>query len=212
MGKVNEWKEMRATIREIIQGLKEVRANQRKTDEQLKRTDEHLKKTDEQLKKTNEQLKRTDEHLKKMIGELTDGWGKFVEGLVEPSVRNVFRDVGITVRETFQRATSSINGKHLEIDILGVGKDRKGRDIVLVTEVKSSLTRREIDRTIKILEVFTEFFPEYRGKKIVGVIAGVRRVKGVEEYAIRKGLYILTPSGNVMELRNPRNFKPRYWD
>ncbi len=89
--------EMRMIIKDVILGIKELRESQKKTDEQLK----------------------------KMIGELTDGWRKFVEGLVEPSVREVFKEVGIEVRETFQRPTASINGRNLEIDIVGIGREAK---------------------------------------------------------------------------------------
>ena len=89
--------EMRMIIKDVILGIKELRESQKKTDEQLK----------------------------KMIGELTDGWRKFVEGLVEPSVREVFKEVGIEVRETFQRPTASINERNLEIDIVGIGREAK---------------------------------------------------------------------------------------
>ena len=116
------------------------------------------------------------------------------------------------MRETFQRPTASINGRNLEIDILGIGKDRKGRKVVLIVEVKSNLNQQEIDRTVKAFEKFTEFFPEYKGKKIIGVVAGIRVAKGSDEYATRKGLYILIPSGEVMQIKNPKDFKPRYWN
>ena len=107
----DELREMRMIIKDVILGIKELQESQ--------------KKTDEQLKKTDKQLKETDKQLKKMIGELTDGWGKFVEGLVEPSVREVFKEVGIEVRETFQRPTASINERNLEIDIVGIGREAK---------------------------------------------------------------------------------------
>ena len=218
-------KELWALVRENTKGIRELRESQKKTDEQIKELKESQKKTDEQLKKTDEQLKRienhikqTDEHikqteeqLKRMIGEFTDGWGKFVEGLVEPSVRKVFKREGIDVRETFQRAAANMNGRELEIDILGIGEDRLGKRVILITEAKSNLTQRDIDKAIERFKEFTEFFPEYRGNRVIGVVAGIRITRRAKEYAISNGLYVLVPSGEIMEIENPKGFKPKQW-
>ncbi len=116
-----------------------------------------------------------------MISVLIGEWERFVERVVMPSVREAFKKVGIEVRVTFQRATASINGKSLVIDIVGIGRDRKGRKIVfIIAEVKDNLNQREIHRAVKVFEKFTEFFPEYKGEKIIGVVAGKRIGKVVK--------------------------------
>ena len=225
-------KELWALVRENTKGIRELRESQKKTDEQLKKTDEqlkrienHIKQTDEHLKQTEGHIKQTEEHikqtekhikqteeqLKRMIGEFTDGWGKFVEGLVEPSVRKVFKREGIDVRETFQRAAANMNGRELEIDILGIGEDRLGKRVILITEAKSNLTQRDIDKAIERFKEFTEFFPEYRGNRVIGVVAGIRITRRAKEYAISNGLYVLVPSGEIMEIENPKGFKPKQW-
>ena len=202
-------------IDKILESIKELREHQKETDRQLKETDKQLKETDKQLKETDEQLKRVDEQLEKLglkIGELTDGWGKFVEGLVEPSISVLFKKFGLKVYKIFQRASASINGRNMEIDILAIAKDKKGKDVVLVTEVKSNLTQREIDKIIKTLQQFLEFFPEYKNNKIIGIAAGIRLQKGIGLYGEKKGLYVLAPSGESMKILNSPKFKPKLWN
>jgi len=46
---------------------------------------------------------------------------------------------------------------------------------------------------------------------LIGVMCGIRFVKGVTKYAEKKGFYILGPSGeNVIPL-NKNNFMPKKW-
>lgn len=209
-------------IDKILESIKELREHQKETDKLIKETEKQLKETDKQLKETDEQLKRTDEQLNRVdkqleklglkIGELTDGWGKFVEGLVEPSISVLFKKFGLKVYKIFQRASASVNGKNMEIDILAIARDRKGKDVVLVTEVKSNLTQREIDKIIKTLQQFLEFFPEYKNNKIIGIAAGIRLQKGIGLYGEKRGIYVLAPSGEYMKILNSPGFRPKLWN
>ncbi|MEW5693102.1 MAG: DUF3782 domain-containing protein [Candidatus Hydrogenedentota bacterium] len=215
----------RYDIDKILKGIEELKESQKKTDEQLKKTDEQLKKTDEQLNRTDaeidrvikeaeERSKRIDaeiEKVNKMVGNLTDGWGKFVEGLVEPAVWVLFKRLGYKITRTLQRVSSNVNGRNLEIDILAIGKNKEGEDIILVTEVKSNLTIEEVKKIEGVLREFIEFFPEYRGKKVIGVASGIRFEKGAGGYAEGRGLYVLAPSGENMKILNSSDFKPRIW-
>ncbi|MEW6686093.1 MAG: DUF3782 domain-containing protein [Candidatus Edwardsbacteria bacterium] len=186
-----------AGIRRI---LKELAISQKKTEAEIDKLRESQTKTDEQLKKTDKQ-----------IGNLTDGWGKFVEGLVEPSVPKLFSLIGIQVTRSYSRALSHLNGRELEIDILCIGKQNRRKDFVIAVEVKSLLGIKEVKICLEHLAHFFEFFKEYEGWNLVGVVAGVRVPKLVKEYAEAKGLYVLAPSGETMEILNQKDFKPRIW-
>ncbi|MEW5694005.1 MAG: DUF3782 domain-containing protein, partial [Candidatus Hydrogenedentota bacterium] len=91
-------------------------------------------------------------------------------------------------------------------------KNRDGEDIVLVIEVKSNLTIREVNKIEEALSQFIEFFPEYRGKKVIGVASGIRFEKGAGRYAEEQGLYVLAPSGEDIRILNSRDFKPKIWE
>ncbi|MEW6686528.1 MAG: DUF3782 domain-containing protein [Candidatus Edwardsbacteria bacterium] len=216
----NGFGEIRQILKEIAISQKrrdveidELRESQKRTDEQLKKTDEQLKKTDEQLNKTDAEIDKLIESQKKtdkQVGNLTDGWGKFVEGLVEPSVFQLFTQFDIDISRTYQRVRTRLNGRELEIDILCEGK-KKGKEVVLAVEVKSSLGIRDIKNYLKRLDEFFEFFPKYRGESLIGIVSGIRLSKGAVEFAESKGLYILAPSGETMVILNKKGFKPRIW-
>ena len=198
---------------EIWKILRELAISQRKTDAAIDRLQESQKKTDEQLKKTDEQLKKTDEQIKNLgreIGSLTDGWGRFVEGLVEPSVPVVLSRFGIRIRNIYQRARSRIDGREMEIDLLCLGRRYRYRVLVAV-EVKSSLTVRDVRDHLKRLDQFFDFFSDYKGWDLIGVVAGIRVSRQAIALAEKEGLYILSPSGETMVVLNREGFQPRIW-
>ncbi|MEW6686635.1 MAG: DUF3782 domain-containing protein [Candidatus Edwardsbacteria bacterium] len=186
MDKTNDFNEIKESIKDLI---------------------ERQKKTDEQLKKTDEQIRRTDRN----VGNLTDGWGKFVEGLVEPSVPKLFSKLGIKIYGIYPRARKILNRRYLEIDVLGTGQRKDGREVVIVTEVKSELKQRDVDDVVETLNLFPKFFKEYKDREIIGAVAGIRLQKGIERYAERRGLYVLAPSGETMMILNEKGFKPKVW-
>jgi hypothetical protein len=184
---------------EIWKLLRELIISQKKTDEQLKKTDEQIRETEALVNRTNKQ-----------VGDLTDGWGKFVEGLVTPSVPKLFSDFGIKILGTYQRAKKRFNGRELEIDVLCVG--RRGRKrVAIAAEIKSELNVYDIKRYLKELDQFFLFFDEYQGMDLIGVVSGIRLSKGVKDFAEKQGLYILAPSGETMVILNQKDFKPRIW-
>ena len=187
--------------------------SQQKTDEQLKKTSIGIDRLQESQKKTDEQLRRTDaeiDKLRKQMGEFTDGWGRFVEGLVEPSVPKVLAQVGFKIIGIDQRPLRRIDGREMEVDLLCIGR-RGRRRVVIAVEVKSSFGVRDVRRYLKQLDQFFEFFIDYRGWDLVGMVAGVRWSKPALVLAEREGLYILAPSGETMVLRNRPGFNPRIW-
>ncbi|HID26698.1 MAG TPA: DUF3782 domain-containing protein [Methanosarcinales archaeon] len=200
-------------IREIRALIKDLIESQKITDEQLKKTDEEIKKLTESQKKTDEQLKKTDKQIKnlgKEIGKFTDGWGRFVEGIVAPSIPKLFFELGFVISETHHRAKSRKDGMEMEIDLLALGK-QKNKEFVLVAEVKSTLKVGDVQEFIEELDHFFEFFEGYRGKELIGIVCGVSLVKGVEKYAEREGLFVLSPSGDSMKILNKKDFKPKIW-
>ncbi len=154
----------------------------------------------------SESQKKTDEQ----IGRLTDGWGKFVEGLVTTSVPKLMAEFGIEILGTYQRARKRLNGREMEIDVLCVGRRKKKR-VVIAAEVKSELNVWDVKRYLNSLDQFFLFFDEYRGRDLIGAVCGIRLSRGIQEFAEKQGLYVLAPSGETMIILNKPGFKPRIW-
>lgn len=201
------FKEIRTAIRELTESQKKTDAEIDKLLESQAKTDAGINELQESQKKTDEQLKKTD----KQIGNLTDGWGKFVEGLVAPSVERNFRKLGVKITNIYPDATGMSNHTLCEVDLLVSGRRKNKKGVAIVVEIKSHLTQKYVDEVIETLEKFPDCFPDYKGKEIIGVVAGIRLQKGIERYASRKGLYVLVPSGETMIMWNRKNFKPKLW-
>jgi predicted nuclease with TOPRIM domain len=206
---------------ELREGLVELKESQKKTDEQLKITSEETKKTSEEVRKTSEEVRKTSEEVKKlskevdktekMVGNLTDGWGKFVEGLVLPSARKSFSKMGMKILGEGTRQKRKRDGEVMEVDILLIAKNRNGEKVVIAISVKSHLDSNKVVEFVKNLDRFFYFFEEYKGMELIGAVSGIRIDEGVDVFGERCGLYVFAPSGENLVIVNKKGFKPKIW-
>lgn len=175
----------------------------RRHEEVAKRQEEFAKQQEE----TSREIRGVNEGMKDLRELFTGQWGKLVEALVEPSVLRLFQERGIQVIDTAQRLKTTKNGEQMEIDILATNKDS-----VIVVEVKTTLKVEDVNYFIEKLSRFFEFFPKYKGMKLYGAVAGIRIEESADRYAYRKGLFVLTLSGEGMVvILNDEKFRPVEW-
>ena len=188
---------------------KKADARQKKMDKQFAETGEYIKsitaKTDARQKETNAQLKL----LAKQVAEVTDSIGRFAEEQVRPRILAMFRAKGIELEETHPRVRVEKNGKFLlEIDLLLVNTIYS-----VVVEVKNTLRQRDVDEHIERLKKLQETpSRSIKGTTMYGAVAGMIVTDEVEKYAIKKGLYVIKPKGDSVEISNRDNFKPKTWE
>ncbi len=149
---------------------------------------------------------RTLEEMKRSVNALTTRWGRFVEELVEPAVVRLFQERGIDVKEKHARVRVKRETVAMEIDILVVDTT----DVVLV-ECKSRLSKDDIDEFIENLQKFKLAFPAYKNYQAYGAVAGIEINEGVDRYAYQKGLFVIRPSGDTVEIVNDKKFKAMTW-
>jgi hypothetical protein len=156
---------------------------------------EQSQKTDRQIKQVNEQ-----------IGKLGNRLGEFVEYQVRPCAVELFRQRGIDVHELHSDVAVKRLEGGLEIDLLVVNET----EVVLV-EVKSKLTQRDVDEHLQRLNKFKRLMPRYQNMKAFGAVAAMVVSEEVANYAYSKGLFVLTQSGDDMKIINNPEFKPQIW-
>lgn len=186
-------KEVERLKKEFYEGMRELRLNQQKTDEQHRKTEEEIEKTS------------------RMVAKLTDGWGQFVEGLVEPNLYPLFAGFGVKITGTFPRPTRHLNGQTMEVDILAVGKTQRQENVIIYVEAKTNPSQKDVKELVRHIESFPRFFHEYKGWPVMGALAGIKVSSSVSAYAEKCGLYVLSPSGNTMKVLNKKSFKPKVW-
>jgi hypothetical protein len=153
-----------------------------------------------------EELKRSVAETTRAVNGLTSRWGRFVEELVEPAVVRMFQERGIDVKEKHPRVSVKRENVAMEIDILVVDTT----DVVLV-ECKSRLSRDDVNDFLENLEKFKIAFPAYKNYQAYGAVAGIEINEGVDRYAYQKGLFVIRPSGDNVEIVNDQKFKPKTW-
>jgi uncharacterized protein YoxC len=191
-------------MEEIKKTLKELAESQKKTDKEIATLGKELNKLGKEVNKLGKEVDKVN----KMVGDLTDGWGKFVEGLVEPAVVELANKLGLKVNRVYRRVQTRKDNRQIEVDIIIEGrKDKRG--ILLVVEAKSHFEPDDMQDFLSWFLDFFEFFDIYRDYEVMGVVASPRFGDGVDKYAQKEGLWVLLPSENTMKISNPEGFKPK---
>jgi hypothetical protein len=82
---------------------------------------------------------------------------------------------------------------------------------VVLVEVKSKLTQRDVDEHLQRLEKFKHLMPRYQNMKALGAVAAMVVADEVANYAYSQGLFVLTQSGENMTILNSTEFQPKIW-
>ncbi len=117
--------------------------------EQSLETDRRFQETERILKEQSQKTDRQIKQVNQQIGKLGNRLGEFVEWQVRPSAVRLFQARGIDVHELQSDVEVKREDGGLEIDLLV----RNTTELVLV-EVKSKLTQKDVDEHIERLEKF----------------------------------------------------------
>jgi len=146
----------------------------------------------------------------KKLGEITGTWGKFVEGLVQPKIVEMFQEKGIDIRTSLQNAKGYLDKKeYYQIDLLLINST-----IAVVVEVKSTLGIAEVNEHLARMEKIKQVPPDridLKGVTLIGAVAGMLIESDADKYAYRKGLYVLKQKGSIVEIVNDDKFQPKEW-
>jgi hypothetical protein len=183
-----------------------LRESDRRIEQAKLESDRRIEQAKLESDRTIAELKRTVEQTNRAVNSLTTRWGRFVEELVQPAVLRLFQEKGIDIKEIYPRARVKRQGIAMEIDILAVDDT----DVVLV-ECKSRLSKDDVDEFLEKLIRFKIAFPHYKNYQAYGAVAGIEIDEGIDRYAYNKGLFVIKPSGDTVEIINDENFRPRTW-
>jgi predicted nuclease with TOPRIM domain len=168
---------------------------------------ERVDKTSEEVAKTSEEIRK----LKTEISRLTGSWGEFVEGMIEPSSIKFMEEKGFKVLQVHQEAKVSRNGMNAEYDLYLVcekpNKNNKKEKVILLVSAKTKVSSKDVDELLQDMKNFFFFLEEYKGYKLMGAIAGIRFGKGADIYALRSGLIVMKPAGEVMQIQEPKKIR-----
>ena len=214
-----------ATPSEVWAAIGELTKAQQRTEEAQQRTEEAQQRTEEARRegervlreaqqKTQESLQDLTAKLNQADGNFNRKWGQFLENLVKGDLVKLLAERNIEVHRVQPRLIiPGKKGKDIgDFDLVAIN----GEEIVVI-EVKSTLTIEEVQKFMKHLKKFKEYFSEYSDKVIYGAVAYLcesedKEVQGAAKYSEENGLFVIVSPGgqsNVSTISNPKDFKPK---
>ncbi len=167
------------------------------------RMDQSSRETDARIEKLNEETRAELKKLSREIGKITNSLGRFVEDMVEPAIIRIFNERGIPITRSSPRVKSPL--RRIEYDIIA-----ENGDYIVVVSVKMTLDNDDVKTFIEErLSIIKEVFPTFADKKVIGVVAGASIIKQAEVYAMKRGLFVLSQSGDSIMCANPASFEPK---
>ncbi len=84
-------------------------------------------------------------------------------------------------------------------------------DPVVLNSTKATLRSADVDRLIGEIDELRLFFPEFRGRPVVGVLATLAVEPSVLNYAEKTGFLVIATGDKLLEIQNREGFVPRRW-
>jgi hypothetical protein len=83
----------------------------------------------------------------------------------------------------------------------------------MIVEIKSKPNTRDIDDHIERMEKLRKHADLHGDKrKYLGAVAGVIFNEGEKTYALKRGFYVIEPSGDTFSITEPKGkYRPREW-
>jgi len=182
--------------------LKPVKKTVKKTPKKVT-LDDLLKSQDEAwkaIRETQQAVKET----QKNIGGLNNTLGSMVEHILTPNLPQKFKKLGYSFNRiaTYKFA----EGIYAQID----GMLENGTQAVAV-EVKTTLRETDIDNHLLRMEKIRKYADEHGDKRqFMGAIAATITDENTRNYALKKGLFVIEPSGEDVKVTKPEK-EPRVW-
>ena len=230
-----ELNEIQFLIKETQKNIKDLFISQKETDRQIKASQEETarqmkasqEETARQIKATSievsslsvgqKELQASQREMSKEIQKaqnlFTTQWGRLMESLVEGDLVRLLKEKGVKI----ERTSTNEKGLMSYVDEKGVTQQERceidviaknGQEIVVV-EVKTTLTVKDVRKFLDVLNRFPRLLPEYKDKKVYGAVAYLRAQDSSDVYSEKQGLFIIKATGSSANIANQEGFKPK---
>jgi hypothetical protein len=195
------------TFEDVWAALMEDREEQK---ERFRKWDEQFEKYAREWRKEAEETARQMKETDKKLGKLGDRFGEMIEHMVMPALVKKFRELGFVFTDSYPRRIIDDEKNNIltEIDITLENGDK-----VMIVEVKSKPSTDDVTDHIERMEIVRTRARRRNDSRIfLGAIAGMVVDKSIKIFALRKGFYVIEPSGEEFVITVPEGiYSPREW-
>ncbi|GHU78454.1 hypothetical protein FACS189462_3140 [Spirochaetia bacterium] len=157
------------------------------------------------LMENREQIKET----AKQVGMLGNRFGEMVEYMVVPNLVTKFNELGFTFTKAGRnKITDKEHNIFTEVDAF-----LENGDVVMIVETKTKPNIDDINDHIERMEKLRKYADLHDDKrKYLGAVAGVVFGDSEKTYALKKGFYVIEPSGDTFNITEPTGaYYPHEW-
>ncbi len=187
----------------LEQALMELAYQSRKTEIELDRLSKEMRDFKDEMKVFKNEMKVFKDEMNRQWGNLANRLGTITEDIVAPGIPSAIkRTFDLELEELSIRRRKRKKERSREYDVIAATKKH-----VFVVDVKSSYRPEFLEIFKESLEDFFSFFPEYEGKKLVGVISSFNLAEDVVNLATRYSYLALSMSGDYLTFLNDDKVK-----
>jgi uncharacterized coiled-coil DUF342 family protein len=183
----------------------EFMAGMRKLKESHEEITQIVKETDRQMQELGQKMKATD----KWVGEMNNRFGEMVEYMVRPNLVAKFQELGFAfTRANRTEITDRTHNIFTEVDAL-----LENGDTVMAVEIKNKPNIDDIkDHIERMQKLRTHADLRNDKRRYLGALAGVVFSESEKIYALKRGFYVIEPSGDTFNITEPKgDYHPREW-
>ncbi len=180
--------------------MKELSYQAMRTEMSVARLSEEMREFKDEMREFKDENRRERQRMNRQWGDLANRLGTLVEDIVAPNLPRVAAELfACKIPDLFGvRVVRRFGGETREYDALLVCPDA-----LLVNETKSRLTDTHVDGILDKLRDIPNVFPEYAGRRAVGILASLYPDDSVIRRATRKGVLVMGMGDETMHVLNP---------
>ncbi len=183
-------------IREFKEEVKEFK-------DEMKEFKDEMKEFKDEMKEFKDEMREDRRNMNKKWGEIANKMGTVVEDIVAPNIPRIAQEYFQCEDAEFfglrvTKRNSKDKSRSREFDIIAVYDDK-----ILINETKSSPSIDYINEFTEVLKEVYDYFPEYKGKRIIPIFSSLYIPENVVTYLTKVKIYAMAMKDDGMELLNP---------
>jgi hypothetical protein len=163
---------------------------------------DEMKEFKDEMRGFKDEMQKEVKRVNKQWGELANKMGTVVEDIVAPNIPSIAKEYfkcedieffGVRVRKRNTKDRAKIR----EFDVIAVCDDK-----VIINETKSTPRLDYINDFIEVLRDIHDYFPEYKGKKIIPIFASLYITEDVVNFLSKNKIYAMGMRDDTMDILN----------
>ena len=170
----------------------------------------YIVRSEREMREFKAEMRNLEKQMRRDRGEINRDIGRLVENIVAPGIPKIFREItGLSEGDIDFSAIRVKKKKPAEREFDAV---IAGGCYLLINETKATLRPEYVKEFHQLMtERIHDYFPEYAGKRFIGIVSSLYADDSIIVLGSRLGLYVLGFGDDLLDVLNPREFTPRYF-